>query len=401
MPTSGHAARPEAAAPADPADTSAPEPSLPPETEAAEKASPAQEEYVAAVNARLEQVLHQKRSEMVKISAEAGPLAESLLALTSGGKKLRPVLAWIGWRAASGDAAHPPQPLIELGVALELFQAAALVHDDVIDRSSTRRGQPSAHVRFAQLHTNRGYAGSAPHFGTSGAILTGDLSLSWASEAFDGAHESAGSPTAAARGAFRRMHTEVITGQYLDVLSEVASAPENEEQAVKQARNVLRHKAAKYSTEYPIALGCALAGGSDELLRTLSEAALPLGEAFQLRDDLLGVFGDPKVTGKPVGDDLREGKRTELIAYGLHRSSAAEAQRLEAMLGDPELTEHDVAEARDILAASGAMTLVEDEITRLTDQSAGVARRLPDLGVSPTVAADFDRVARRLTARTS
>lgn len=395
MPTPGHAAEP------DPALTSAPEPSLPEEAEVAPETTPAQEEYVAAVNARLEQVLHQKRSEMVKISAEAGPLAESLLALTSGGKKLRPVLAWIGWRAAAGDFEHPPQPLIDLGVSLELFQAAALVHDDVIDRSSTRRGQPSTHVRFERLHSNRRYAGSTQHFGTSGAILTGDLSLSWASEAFDAAHDDAESPPSAARTTFRRMHTEVITGQYLDVLSEVAAAPENEEQAVKQARNVLRFKAAKYSTEYPIALGCALAGGGEELLRTLSEAALHLGEAFQLRDDLLGVFGDPAVTGKPVGDDLREGKRTELIAYGLHRSAPQEAQRLESMLGRQDLSEHEVAEARDILTVSGAMTLVEEEITRLTEQSAQVAQRLPELGVSPDVAADFDRIAQRLTARTS
>ncbi|WP_258935080.1 polyprenyl synthetase family protein [Nesterenkonia pannonica] len=142
----------------------------------APETTPAQEEYVTDVNARLRQVLHQKRSEMVKISAEAGSLAESLLALTSGGKKLRPVLAWVGWRAAAGESEHLPRPLVELGVALELFQAAALVHDDVIDRSSTRRGQPSTHTRFEHLHANRGYSGSAPHFGTSGAILTGDLS---------------------------------------------------------------------------------------------------------------------------------------------------------------------------------------------------------------------------------
>ncbi|WP_146339216.1 polyprenyl synthetase family protein [Nesterenkonia sp. NBAIMH1] len=395
MPTPGHAPEPETA------EALAPEPSLPPETEVAPETTPAQEEYVTDVNARLRQVLHQKRSEMVKISAEAGSLAESLLALTSGGKKLRPVLAWVGWRAAAGESEHPPRPLVELGVALELFQAAALVHDDVIDRSSTRRGQPSTHTRFEHLHANRGYSGSAPHFGTSGAILTGDLSLSWASEAFENAGVDGAPPSPAAREIFRRMHTEVITGQYLDLLSEVASAPENEEQAVKQARNVLTYKAAKYSTEYPIALGCALADGSEELRSALSEAGLPLGEAFQLRDDLLGVFGDPSVTGKPVGDDLREGKRTELIAYGLHRSSPAEAQRLESMLGNPELSEHDVADARDILTVCGAMTLVEEEITKLTERSAAVAGRLVGLGVSDSVAADFDRIAQRLAARTS
>ncbi|GAA1120598.1 polyprenyl synthetase family protein [Nesterenkonia jeotgali] len=358
------------------------------------------EEFISEVNARCAGFLQARHAEVNAVSEHAVPLVNALTSLTRGGKKMRPALARLGWQAADGRG----DAVVELGVALELFQAAALVHDDVIDRSATRRGLPSAHIRFEQMHRESGFSRDAAHFGTSGAILSGDLSLAWASEAFFHAQCTAmqdgltSSPLAART--FHRMHTEVITGQYLDVLEEVRIPAETEAEAVHRARGVLRYKAAKYSTEYPVVLGAALAGGSDELCRAFAAAALPVGEAFQLRDDLLGVFGDPETTGKPVGDDLREGKRTELIAYGLFRSSATASRELAQMLGDPGLSETQVERARAILVESGALAEVERSIEALTEDSVACTQDLIDLGVSAEVLEEFDQLRGHLVLRT-
>ncbi|WP_300344912.1 polyprenyl synthetase family protein [Nesterenkonia sp.] len=363
------------------------------------------QDFVRRVNDRCEDFLTQRRAEVREVSEEAAPLADALLSLTAGGKKLRPLLGWIGWRSSSSSRGAGEDAAELLGVALELFQAAALIHDDVIDRSATRRGQPSTHRRFEQLHARQHLGGDAAHFGTTGAILSGDLALAWASEAFSEAltaAERAGTtPDSQARGLFGRMHTEVITGQYLDVLAEVSRPAESEEEAVRRARNVLRYKAAKYSSEYPVLLGCALAGGGTQLSQQLAAAALPLGEAFQLRDDLLGVFGDPAQTGKPVGDDLREGKRTELIAYGLFRAPADQSQQLASLLGRADLTEQQVAAARRILTDSGAVRAVEESIAQLRESGMAQIRQLSAAGVDPDVISDFHEIAERLVSRTT
>lgn len=358
------------------------------------------EEFISEVNARCAGFLQDRHAEVNAVSEHAVPLVTALMSLTRGGKKMRPALARLGWQAASGRG----DAVVDLGVALELFQAAALVHDDVIDRSATRRGLPSAHIRFEQLHRESSFSGDRGHFGTTGAILSGDLSLAWASEAFFHAQSTAlrdglaSSPLAART--FHQMHTEVITGQYLDVLEEVRTPAETEAEAVTRARGVLRFKAAKYSTEYPVVLGAALAGGSDELCHGFAAAALPVGEAFQLRDDLLGVFGDQETTGKPVGDDLREGKRTELIAYGLFRSSPAGSQELAQMLGDPTLSEEQVDRARAILTEAGAVEEVERSIEELTGDSVARTQDLVELGVSAEVLEEFDRLRGHLVLRT-
>lgn len=378
------------------------------------------EQIIADVNIRCAEFLKEKRREIAAIRPSGEPLAESLLRLTEGGKKLRPVLAWIGWRAAGGEerSSIERSALIDLGVALELFQAAALIHDDVIDRSSTRRGQPSTHIHFEGLHAQQKYAGSPEHFGISAAVLTGDLALSWSQEAFDTAvtltaesspaHASTDDregpqahsrSVAGVRQIFRQMHTEVIAGQYLDVLAEVSAAAETEEQALDQARTVLTFKAAKYSSEYPVTLGAQLAGADSELSQTLAAAALPVGRAFQLRDDLLGVFGDPEVTGKPVGDDLREGKRTELIAYGLFGSSTEDSRQLESMLGRSDLSDEEVATACTILRESGAEARVEESISQLQQQSEEHLRLLSSMGVAGDVISDFRQISQRLVNR--
>ncbi|WP_332762764.1 polyprenyl synthetase family protein [Pseudarthrobacter sp.] len=330
--------------------------------------------FVAAVAGELTDFLTTRQSLMAAISPDIDPIVGSISNLVTGGKRLRALMCYWGWRGAGGEPAA--QEIVTAGSALELFQAAALIHDDIIDRSDTRRGGPSVHRRFSQLHHAQGWALDSERFGQAAAILTGDLCLSFSEEAFTdiGAQAAAGSR---ARLIFNLMRAEVMAGQYLDILEEVAGPVRDRAGAVTRAQSIIRFKSAKYSTEHPLALGGALADAPDELLRGYSAFALPLGEAFQLRDDVLGVFGDPVTTGKPAGDDLREGKRTVLIALALGQASTAESAFIDAKLGSPDLGDADVAEIRRIIEDSGALQATEVLINEFGAAAYDALEQLP------------------------
>jgi geranylgeranyl diphosphate synthase type I len=348
--------------------------------------------YVAAVAGELTDFLTTRQSVMATISPDIDPIMGSISNLVTGGKRLRALMCYWGWRGAGGDpAAHE---IVTAGSALELFQAAALIHDDIIDRSDTRRGGPSVHRRFSQLHHAQGWALDSERFGHAAGILTGDLCLSFSEEAFTDIGKQAASGSRARR-IFNLMRAEVMAGQYLDILEEVAGPVRDRAGAVTRAQSIIRFKSAKYSTEHPLALGGALAGASDELLRGYSAFALPLGEAFQLRDDVLGVFGDPVTTGKPAGDDLREGKRTVLVALALDQATPEESAFIDAKLGSPELGDEDIAEIRRIIEESGALQATEVligefgtaafdalEILQLDELPKTALRRLAEVTVS-------------------
>lgn len=221
-----------------------------------------------------------------------------------GGKRLRPTFAWWGWRAAGGPATgEAAEGALHAVSALELIQACALIHDDLMDASQTRRGAPTVHVAFADRHAERGWRGSAENFGLAASVLIGDLALAWADDMFAAAPLPAG-VLAAAQPTWQAMRTEVLAGQYLDVHTQ-ATGDESPEAALR----VCEFKTAAYTVARPLQLGAALAGAGEDLQDTLRSFGTDVGVAFQLRDDLLGVFGDPAVTGKPAGDDLVEGKQ--------------------------------------------------------------------------------------------
>ena len=244
-----------------------------------------------------------------------------------------------------------------------------------MDRSDTRRGLPSVHRRFEALHRDSGWRGDREQYGASAAVLLGDLLLIWCDELF---LRSGLDPAAvlAAKPVFDLMRTEVMLGQYLDVLEPVAG-DSADEGALERARTVLHYKSAKYTIERPLQVGALLAGAGPELVEALGAFGLPLGEAFQLRDDLLGVFGDPAVTGKPAGDDLREGKRTLLVAHAMRSLPQADARHLDARLGAPDLAAEEVAELRGLVARSGAPELVEQRIEELMGQSLAALAAAP------------------------
>ncbi len=303
------------------------------------------------------------------VAAIGGPVTEALTYLRdfvlNGGKRIRPLYVWAGFVAAQGPerSSEDINAVLDAAASLEFIQACALIHDDIIDSSDTRRGAPTVHRAVEAMHGDTGLEGDAAHFGEAVAILAGDMALVWAEDMLQDSGLSA-EALARARDAWRGMRTEVIGGQLLDIYLEAQAS-----ESLELANSVNRFKTAAYTIERPLHLGASLAGGNPELIDALRSYGRDIGIAFQLRDDLLGVFGDPEVTGKPAGDDIREGKRTVLLALALQRADAGDpeaATAIRAAIGkvsDPG----DINRIAELIRATGAEDEVEQHISRLTD----------------------------------
>lgn len=357
---------------------------------------------VDLVQQTIDGYLANRAPQLVGIAEELAPFVDYSRALLSGGKRFRALFCYWGWQAvAANDLSEESSEsdfdsVLLAATALEVFHAAALVHDDIMDNSDTRRGMPAVHRRFQQLHEQSHWLGSSTHFGESAALLLGDLLLSWSDEMFAEGLSKLQDLTAriAARAEFNLMRTEVTAGQYLDILEEKAWSRQPESSLLSRAQRVVVYKSAKYSVEAPLAIGASLGGGSLAQLASLREFGLPLGIAFQLRDDVLGVFGDPQVTGKPAGDDLREGKRTMLVAIAREKLPASARRLVDELLGDPEITELQVELIQNTIRESGALdaleVLIEDNsalaLAALDDAPLGSAakRQLTDLVATVT-----------------
>lgn len=291
-----------------------------------------------------------------------------------GGKRLRPAFAYWGYRAVTPDPhSAVDDDILRLFSALELLHACALVHDDVIDDSATRRGMPTAHVHFAEVHRRRGWRGSSDQFGRSAAILLGDLSLVWADDIVAGVDLPRDGQRRVQR-VWSDIRTEVLGGQYLDIVAESSGA-----ESIASAMNVNTYKTASYTVSRPLQLGAAAAADRPDVQALFHELGTDLGVAFQLRDDVLGVFGDPTVTGKPSGDDLRSGKRTVLLAEAVERadeSDPAAAKLLRTAVGT-ELTDAQVRELCGAIESVGALAAVEEHIGMLTRRALSVLNSAP------------------------
>ena len=328
------------------------------------------------IQERLADILAAHRTELQALGPDGSSLLDEADAYLSGGKRLRAGFAVLGYRAVRPlDLTAPPRGelglVLDAACALELFHAAALIHDDVIDRSDTRRGRPAAHRHFAAFHRSIGLRGDADHFGLAGAILLGDLLQSWADELLQHACDAVADRSAAARARehFNRMRSEVAVGQYLDVLEEQQPSFAAQQEQLERSTRVLVYKSAKYSVEAPLLIGAALAGADDEQEQALSAFGLPVGVAFQMRDDLLGVFGDAEVTGKPSGDDLLEGKRTVLVTLAREGLPATQQRLFDEMLGDPDLDEDQIEMMQRTIRGSGAVERLEQMILRNVDRA--------------------------------
>ncbi|MCV7055578.1 bifunctional (2E,6E)-farnesyl/geranyl diphosphate synthase [Mycolicibacterium gilvum] len=335
-------------------------------------AAPSAVELVNAVNEELREYLRGRRRDAAYIGTDYAVLTEALEEFVlRGGKRLRPAFAYWGFRAVAGT--EPEPHIMRLFSALELLHACALVHDDLIDASATRRGLPTVHRIFSERHRSNNWLGSSDQFGLSAAILLGDLSLVWADDIIaeapidDAAHRRVQRVWAAIR-------TEVLGGQYLDIVNEASGS-----ETVASALTVNIYKTASYTISRPLQLGAAAAGDRPEILEAFHELGTSLGVAFQLRDDVLGVYGDPAVTGKPSGDDLRSGKRTVLLAEAVEladRHDPLAAQLLRTSIGT-DLSDAQVKELCLVIEAVGALAAVESRIDTLTRRALDIMNSAP------------------------
>ena len=278
-------------------------------------------------------------------------LPEMLRVLTTtGGKRIRPSMCFWGWNAAGGQRGDAHDDVIQAGAALELLHIFALIHDDVMDESASRRGQPSVHTLAAQLHLHSAARGNAARFGESIAVLVGDLAHAEADHLVTELPEPM-------RRIWRRLVIELVQGQSRDLTGTAAGRRD-----LAHARQVARMKSGAYTVQRPLQLGAAAAGADRDVVRAITGYGREVGEAFALRDDLLGVWGDPQLTGKPAGDDLLCGKPTVILSLAHDRLQGA-ALELLSRVGTPELSPADVSHLQDALQASGVVDAVESRIS--------------------------------------
>ena len=324
------------------------------------------------VGSRLDEVLSAERERWADFDPDlAQPIDEIRRLVFSGGKRLRPAFCHWGYVGAGGGS--DDQIAVDAGAAFELMHAFALFHDDVMDDAATRRGQPTTHAVAIDEHVAGGWAGESRRFGEGVAILVGDLAFVYADRLMEGAGPEA-------MRIWNELRIELNIGQYLDILGSVQSIRE-----VDKADRICRYKSGKYTIERPLHLGAVLAAPEreHELLAPLSAYGLPLGDAFQMRDDVMGAFGDADVTGKPVGGDLREGKPTPLLARAVRRATTSQLAVLD-LVGHPDLDDDAVARIQQAIVDTGALDELEDHITELTDEAIAAIEVAPITAAAST-----------------
>lgn len=305
------------------------------------------------VEARLTAVIDAEHERWTALTPDmAEPLDALRRLVMAGGKRLRPAFCYWGFIGAGGDPGN--EVVIDAGAAFEFLQAFALVHDDVMDGSSTRRGFRTAHLVFADWHQAEAWRGEQRRFGEGVAILIGDMAHVYADLLLRSA-------PAEVLEVWDELRIELNVGQYLDILGTARGDTDP-----VAARRIARYKSGKYTIERPLHVGAAVAGRFGELQQQLSAYGDPLGEAFQLRDDILGAFGESTMTGKPVGDDLREGKPTPLLAVANREARGAQLEVLDR-IGRPDLSDAEVHDIQDVMRDTGAVRAVEADIARLTE----------------------------------
>jgi geranylgeranyl diphosphate synthase, type I len=337
--------------------------SMPAPTRRSSVVPPSLAEVGSRAETRVIELLDKELERWAAVDADlVAPIAALRDLVHAGGKRLRP--AFCHWAYVGAGGSPDDSLVVDAGAALELLHTFALVHDDVMDGSRLRRGRPSIHERFGVHHDEARWRGERRRFGEGAAILVGDFAFVYADRLLRDA-------PAAAWDVFDELRVELCVGQYLDLVGTASGSSDP-----VQASRIERYKSGKYTVERPLHLGAALAGRYQELAAPLSAVGLPLGEAFQMRDDLLGVFGDVSVTGKPVGDDLREGKLTPLVAAAAAHAGASGSRVLDD-LGRADLDDDEIERLQAFLVDSGACDEVERAIERLVDEFLVALERAP------------------------
>ncbi|PVE78911.1 polyprenyl synthetase family protein [Microbacterium testaceum] len=359
---------------------------------------PTSQEPIEAVSQRLDKFLSEQLSYASSLGPEAEMLTRSGASALRGGKRLRARFCLTGFAAVGVAGDVPDEAPLAVATSLEIFHAAALVHDDLVDNSDTRRGQPAAHRALQQGHRDAAWTGDSDAFGRSGAILLGDLLVAWSDDLLEEGLALSPASAAATRRAYAQMRRDVTIGQFLDVAEESAYTAYPDDSHAERALRVASYKSARYSIQQPLLIGASLAGADEAQHDALSRFGHDVGMAFQLRDDVLGVFGDTAVTGKPVGDDLREGKRTVLVAYAREALPESERLRVDALLGDPGLDADQIADLQRVIVDTGALDRLERLISGYAHTADGALEGAP---LRDDAVSELRALAHAATQRTS
>ncbi|UIZ91586.1 polyprenyl synthetase family protein [Corynebacterium sp. CNCTC7651] len=352
-------------------------------------------EVPAAVEAQLASFFAGQESVIAELGSPVERAVEHLKRFVlGGGKRIRPLYGWTGFVGSGGceRGGEDPEAVLRAVSSLEFIQACALIHDDIIDASDTRRGAPTVHRAIEAQHREGNLRGDAAAYGEHAAILIGDLALVWAEDMWRGSGVSQDA-LARAEDAWRGMRTEVIGGQILDIALETEGS-----ESAEMADRVNRFKTAAYTIERPLHLGAALAGAPAETIAAFRGYGRDIGIAFQLRDDILGVFGDAAITGKPAGDDIREGKRTVLYTSALSLLDAADPSAAAELRAGIGAVDADVDRLAALIARSGAVDAVEARIDELTASGLTYLEQAP---ISDEAVSTLRQLAIKSTARRS
>ncbi|OBJ22166.1 polyprenyl synthetase family protein [Mycobacterium sp. 1245801.1] len=309
-----------------------------------------------------------------------------LVEFVSGGKCLRSTFVYLGWLCG----AAPDDSALRAAASFELLHAFALLQDDVMDGSAQRRGRPSAHRQFGQWHRERGLSGSSRRFGESAAILLGDLCLIWAEQML---RDSGVEPLRLQRvwPRYDAMRTELAVGQFADLINDARQIP-----GLEVVLDVARRKSGNYTVRRPLEIGAAMAGCDDRTLSQLGRYGAAVGEAFQLRDDVLGVFGSPASTGKPCAGDLLERKATSVVVAAHQLADAPVRRELHELANRETLDDTAIDRWKALIVETGAVRLIEEMIG---DRIASACEHLGDLPIDGPVRTALAEMAAVCTDR--
>ncbi|MDP3057346.1 MAG: polyprenyl synthetase family protein [bacterium] len=316
----------------------------------------------------MEKFLDLKIVQAKKISPEASGAVQNLKNYVLGsGKRIRPALMYYAYLALGGKN---KKEALRLAMASEFIHAFLIIHDDVIDRDDFRRGMPSIHCIYKKIALKDHYSVSAPHYGNSQAISIGDMCFSFVGEIISQSKFNRGIKDKLLKKISDIVFNTTI-GQFHDVFAAAVKNGIDE----KHVLTILEYKTARYTVEGPLHLGAIMAGASGRVLKSLSDFSIPLGIAFQIQDDILGVFGSSQETGKPVGADIREGKKTLLIVRALEQASANQKKDLHLALGNDKAGREQIERARKIIIDIGSLEYSKRSAEKLVNASRLVLTR--------------------------
>lgn len=317
------------------------------------------------LDAELEVFLDKKLKTAEKISPMARGMVQNIKNyVLSSGKRIRPALMYHTYLSLAGKAGSRKKEALRAAMAPEFIHTWFIIHDDIIDKDDLRRGNPSMHYLYRKLGKSKfNNSADAAHYGYSQAISAGDMAAGFANEVIADSMLSERIKSGLSKKISDIIFNTAI-GEFYDVFAAI-----EKNISEKEVLTILEYKTARYTVEGPIHLGAIMAEAGDKVIKNLNDYSVPLGIAYQIQDDILGVFGASKETGKPVGADIREGKKTLLVVKALEAGNAEQRAKINSALGNHEITGKEIREAQEIIKETGSLEYSRKMAKKFASQS--------------------------------